>query len=297
MTVRKYSNNAGSVLAVGIAAGDTFCTVAGGTGGLFPTLTAGDIFYATLTDAATNNLREIVRVTAISTDTMTIVRAQQLTTSRAYLAGDKFEQLVTADLGLNAAYIDQANTFTQPQYAPTPAAGTSTTQLATTAFVATNFAPMAAGTRLAFNQTAAPTGWTKDTAAALNDSTMRIVTGAVGSGGSYALSAGCTVVAAHTHTVTTGNGSADHTHGITDPGHAHNMPYRIYTQNQVGGNGQAGFAGGYNVVNVDATSSAIAGITINYNGSAHTHSGTTADSNNSGIWIPKYNDFIVAVKN
>jgi len=47
------------------------------------------------------------------------------------------------------------------------------------------FAP---GTRMSFNQDTAPTGWTKDTSAALNDSIMRIVTGAVGVGGSNAFS-------------------------------------------------------------------------------------------------------------
>lgn len=44
------------------------------------------------------------------------------------------------------------------------------------------------GTRMVFNQTTAPIGWTKDTSTVLNDSIMRIVTGAVGSGGSTAFS-------------------------------------------------------------------------------------------------------------
>lgn len=44
------------------------------------------------------------------------------------------------------------------------------------------------GTRISFNQTSAPTGWTKDTRAGLNDSILRIVTGAVSSGGSTAFS-------------------------------------------------------------------------------------------------------------
>ena len=132
MAIRKYANNAGSVLAVGIASGDVTCTVAAGTGSLFPALATGEIFYATLTDTATNTLREIVQVTARATDVMTIVRAQQGTINRAYIAGDKFEQLVTADLGLNAAYIDQSNTFTLPQFVPTAAQGTKNTQAAST---------------------------------------------------------------------------------------------------------------------------------------------------------------------
>ena len=45
-----------------------------------------------------------------------------------------------------------------------------------------------AGTRMAFQQTSAPTGWTKDTTAAINDSILRLVTGSVTSGGTTAFS-------------------------------------------------------------------------------------------------------------
>ena len=44
------------------------------------------------------------------------------------------------------------------------------------------------GTRMSFQQTNAPTGWTKDTTAAINDAILRLVTGTVGSGGSSAFS-------------------------------------------------------------------------------------------------------------
>ena len=44
------------------------------------------------------------------------------------------------------------------------------------------------GTRMPFNQTSAPTGWTKDTTAAINDAILRLVTGTVSSGGSTAFS-------------------------------------------------------------------------------------------------------------
>lgn len=40
------------------------------------------------------------------------------------------------------------------------------------------------GTRMSFNQTSAPTGWTKQTATAINDSLLRLVTGSVSNGGS-----------------------------------------------------------------------------------------------------------------
>ena len=43
--------------------------------------------------------------------------------------------------------------------------------------------PFAAGTKLIFPQTAAPTGWTKDTTAAINDAILRFVTGTGGGSG------------------------------------------------------------------------------------------------------------------
>lgn len=47
-------------------------------------------------------------------------------------------------------------------------------------------APFPSGTRMLFQQTAAPTGWTKDTAQ--NDKALRVVSGAVSSGGTVAFS-------------------------------------------------------------------------------------------------------------
>lgn len=179
----------------------------------------------------------------------------------------------------------------------TQAAGDNSTKLATTAFVAANFAPMGTGTRMAFNQTAAPTGWTKDTTAALNDSIMRIVTGTVGSGGSTAFSTfnGQTATAAytlttpdipshthtgpsHTHTgVTDGSsalmwGSMVSNFDIADVGTAQDNAHPATNHNHTfttdaAGNGATGSTGG---------------------GSGHSHGITTAI---------KYNDFIIASKN
>ncbi len=68
-------------------------------------------------------------------------------------------------------------------------AGTDTTQVATTAFVKTavdNAEPFPSGTSMLFQQTAAPTGWTKQTTH--NDKAIRLQTGTVGTGGSVAFS-------------------------------------------------------------------------------------------------------------
>lgn len=89
-----YTNNATTTLSAGITSGQTTLTVAAASGALFPSLSAPDIFYATLVDPS-NNV-EIVKVTARSTDTFTIVRAQEGTTARAYSSGDKVELRVTA---------------------------------------------------------------------------------------------------------------------------------------------------------------------------------------------------------
>jgi len=128
------------------------------------------------------------------------------------------------------------------------------------------------GTRMMFNQTAAPTGWTKDTTAALNDTAMRIVTGTVGNGGSVAFS---TAMAS----------TANYTLQIADiPSHTH----RIYVG--IGGSLQSGSgfvgtwltAAGYQQLSADSTNI----IESSGAGGAHAH----------GINV-KYNDVIIATKN
>jgi hypothetical protein len=78
-----FKNNARTTLASSLASGSTTLHLAVGTGVRFPTLTGGDTFLLTLQDAT--NI-EIVNVTARSTDTLTIVRAQEGTTSPATFA-------------------------------------------------------------------------------------------------------------------------------------------------------------------------------------------------------------------
>lgn len=92
----KVTNNAYGTLNAGITSSSTTIVLNAGEGSRFPTLSAGDYFYATLIDT-TNNL-EIVKVTARSTDTMTIVRAQDGTTARAFSTNDRFELRPTAAL-------------------------------------------------------------------------------------------------------------------------------------------------------------------------------------------------------
>jgi len=104
-----FANNATTTLASGITNVATSLTVAAGTGALFPTLSGGNTFYATLVDAS-NNI-EIVQVTARSTDTFTIVRAQEGTTGRAFSTGHKVELRLTA-AGLDAKLDKTGGTMT-----------------------------------------------------------------------------------------------------------------------------------------------------------------------------------------
>jgi hypothetical protein len=83
------------------------------------------------------------------------------------------------------------------------------------------------GTRLTFQQTTAPTGWTKDTAIT-SDSVMRLVTGTVSNGGSQAFSTWNAQTATGAVTLTTAN-MPSHTHSITDPGHNHTQNAHTHT--------------------------------------------------------------------
>ena len=101
----KFSNNGHSTLAASAASNATSITVASGHGARFPSLSSGEFFYATLIDSS-NNL-EIVKCTSRSSDVLTVTRAQESTTARAYAIGDRVELRVTA-AGL-ADHIDLDN--------------------------------------------------------------------------------------------------------------------------------------------------------------------------------------------
>lgn len=276
----KFTNNATTTLASSITASATSIPLVVGTGALFPAIAggSGDHFYGTLVDSS-NNI-EIVKVTARSTDTLTVIRGQDGTTAKAYIGGDKFELRPTAaaledvSSGMNiinlpanttmggAAIVTPAatqtltnKTLTSPTInsptidspnltgiptAPTASAGTNTTQIATTQFVASAIAasPLPAGTRLLFQQTNAPTGWTKDTTH--NDKALRVVNGSAGSGGSVGFTSAFTsqgiggTVGSTTLTV---NEMPSHTHDTTRMSTAPKGSTITYVGTQIGATG------------------------------------------------------------
>jgi microcystin-dependent protein len=91
-----FKNNAQSTLAGSISPTATSCAVAAGQGILFPVPGANQFFVMTFIDAATGLLNEIVHVTAVVGDTMTIVRAQEGTAPQAWAANDLCAELWTA---------------------------------------------------------------------------------------------------------------------------------------------------------------------------------------------------------
>ena len=166
--------------------------------------------------------------------------------------------------------------------------GTSWTSAAAAAFDA--------GTRIGFQQTTAPTGWTKDTTAGLDNSAMRIVTGSVVNGGSQNFT---TAFASQTPTgsvtISSVSGSAGSTTLTTPqiPSHSHNV---------IQSNGS-----GSGALSVNSTSSANlvfaqTPTTSTGGGGDHTHpfsfsSGSGTFSGNAINLAVKYYDFIIASKN
>lgn len=115
----QFKNNAKGTLSAGITSGATSISLTAGNGANFPALTGSQYFYATLKDASQN--LEIIKVTARATDTLTVVRAQEGTTARAYSASDVIELRPTA-AGLTAIHdeamadlLATANSFSAKQ--------------------------------------------------------------------------------------------------------------------------------------------------------------------------------------
>ena len=118
-----FRNNAFSTLAAGISSSATTLTVTAGHGDRFPVAGGSDWFVITLEDSAKNI--EVVRCTARSagSNTLTIVRAQEGTTARAWLAGDIVSLRLTAggidEIRTSAVTAHEAASDPHPQYLTT----------------------------------------------------------------------------------------------------------------------------------------------------------------------------------
>jgi hypothetical protein len=146
------------------------------------------------------------------------------------------------------------------------------------------------GTRMSFQQTAAPTGWTKDTTAGLDNSAMRIVTGSVVNGGSVNFTtAFASQTPAGSVSITAVSGSAGATTLSTPqiPSHTHSISPLFTTPGGPSGFGGGPFQSGSK--NTDATGG----------GGSHTHpfsfsSGSGTFTGSAIDLAVKYYDFIIA---
>lgn len=87
-----YTNNASTTLAANATSGATSLSL--GSGAAFASPTGGDWQMATISDPATG-LMEIIKITARSSNTVTVTRAQEGTTARAWASGTRIEARIT----------------------------------------------------------------------------------------------------------------------------------------------------------------------------------------------------------
>ena len=100
-----FANNQSTTLGSNASAGAGTLTLATGGGAGLPNPAAGQQFALTLYKAASPPTLEIVYCTARSGDVLTVVRGQEGTTARAWLAGDPLDSRCTA--GQMAAFLQQ----------------------------------------------------------------------------------------------------------------------------------------------------------------------------------------------
>ena len=106
----KFSNNGKTTLSSGVSSSATSIVVADAS--VFPSITGSEYFYMTLENVSGNV--EILKVTSVSSNTLTAVRAQDGTSAISFAAGDKAENRLTAG-GLNDV-ATQADTDTDTTY-------------------------------------------------------------------------------------------------------------------------------------------------------------------------------------
>lgn len=163
------------------------------------------------------------------------------------------------------------------------------------------------GSKLCWAQPSAPTGWTQVVDASANNRMLRVINTVGGTSGSGGTGGGgyagthnpilMNVVPAHTHTITTGTESADHTHFDAGHNHAIYPDARFLDLNNASGpgnNGNGGFSGGQNVVTAQYTGTGYA--SLGGRSAAHTHSGTTNSGSSQTNWQPHYLNLILCNK-
>ena len=198
---------------------------------------------------------------------------------------------------LTANNVILGNGASSPTFVAPGTTGNVLTSNGTTWVSASNAPEFQTGTRMTFNQTSAPTGWTKDTST--NDAAFRLVSGAVGSGGSVDFT---TAFASQTPSGSVSISSISGSAGATTlstpqiPSHNHTWPWILTGP----GSQQVTQSLDQNIYSVgsgiEITTSSTGG------GSSHTHpfsfsSGSASFSGSALNLAVKYVDLIIAQKN
>ena len=137
-----FTNNAAGTLSAAVASTDTLIYLGSGQGALFPTITGSNYFYITVTMLAAPYNMEIMKVTNVSTNTLTVVRGQDNTVANAsgFSISDPVELRVTAVVlqELQATAATVTTTIASGATGTTQAIGTNNTTIATTAYADTH---------------------------------------------------------------------------------------------------------------------------------------------------------------
>ena len=276
--------------ALPVAEGGTGATASTGSGNVVlsasPTLT-GTVNAAAITasgDIKTTHAGNTA-VEAVSTGnsyaTLKVKNSQQ--DYSAQIRTDQGQAFVIRDetAGVNRLLLSTAGTVTLSTPLPVASGGTGS---------ATGAAAFPSGTRMLFQQTAAPTGWTKDTTAAINDGALRTVTGSASTGGTAAFTT------AFTSRTPTGTNAASGSTSLSEA----QMPAHKHLGGWAGVNGSATFGVGStgtgNVNGQHGGSGANHAWTSTVgSGSSHNHA-AAAFSGSAMDFAVKYYDVIIASK-
>jgi hypothetical protein len=146
-----------------------------------------------------------------------------------------------------------------------------------------------AGTRLAFQQSAAPTGWTIETGAAYNNAALRIITsGTAGTGGTAAFTTAFTSRTPAGTVATTNAGTTLSTSQYGLLSHSHD-----YTRTLIGSGSTIEDGSPLTSTSTTVATSTESDTTV----SSHTHTATSTFTGTAMDFAVKYVDFIIATKN
>ena len=186
---------------------------------------------------------------------------------------------------LTANNVLLGNGTSAPQFVAPGTSGNILVSNGTTWISASNAPPFASGTAMLFQQTSAPTGWTKVTT--YNDYAVRIVSGTASTGGSSSFS---TCFANQTPTINVSGLSAGATTLSTAQMPSHSHSGSVYNPS---GGGAGYFFGGNAACGVSGTYTTGS----QGGGGSHTHSISGSASSSAVTLAVQYVDHIIATKN